>query len=203
MSELWYPSLARKSAIEIWPLCLDQMAFLSEGQAITEGVPMNLLPLLRDTVDELLARIIDFTNTREEVLAENIQNMHTPGFVPKDLAVGEFCGSLNHAIVEHVQNQRLVLRDTDNIEFGTDESLRARPVVDDYANRLLETNRDEYLKVQMRRLSENLLNRKIAQELLKQRQGTTPSFKQLATGRPKHRHTKATAFSLYWHKTQH
>jgi len=157
---------------------------------------MNLLPLLRDTVDELLARIIDFTNTREEVLAENIQNMHTPGFVPKDLAVGEFCGLLNHAIVEHVQNQRLVLRDTDNIEFGADESLRARPVVDDYANRLLETNRDEYLKVQIRRLSENRLNRKIAQELLNQRQGKTPSFKKLVAGRIKHRRAKAKVFPL-------
>lgn len=164
---------------------------------------MNLLPLLRDNVNELLARIIDFTNTREEVLAENIQNMHTPGFVPKDLAVGEFCGSLNNAIIEHVQNQRLVLRDTDNIEFGADESLRARPVVDDYANRLLETNTDDYLKVQIRKLSENLLNRKIAQELLNQRQGKTPSFKKLVAGRTKHRRAKAKAFPLSWHKTQH
>ncbi len=135
---------------------------------------MNLSPLITDNVGELLATIVDFTKARQRILSDNILNIHRSDFVPKDLAVDEFCRSVNAAIVEHIQNQRLVFRDTDNIKFGARASLEAEPVVDKYASELLgKDKKDEYVQLQIRKLLENLLNRRIAEQLLKQSQQAT------------------------------
>ena len=92
---------------------------------------MNLPPPATDNVSELLAEIVVFTQARRNILTQNIRDLDEPGFVPKDLAVEEFSHLLNHAIAEHIQNERLVLRDTANIKFGPNGSLRLKPVVDE------------------------------------------------------------------------
>jgi len=163
---------------------------------------MNLLPLITDNISGLLASIIEFTHTRQRVLTENIHNIHNAEFTPKDLAVTEFAEAMNEALIEHMQNQRLVLRDTDNIKFGANASLQAIPIIDEYASELLEQNKDEYLQLQINKLLENLLNRKIAAELLRQKQAAALSshhaIDKSATGqfRPKF-------VPLYWDKTQY
>jgi len=131
---------------------------------------MNLLPLLTDNITELLIKIIEFTQTRQKILIRNVKNIHSSGFVPKDLGVDEFCNLLNDAIDEHIQNQQLKLRDTKNIKFDISGSLKAKPAVDEYAKKLLEENQDEYLKLQIEKLLENALNQRLAAELLRQRQ---------------------------------
>ena len=133
---------------------------------------MNLLPLITDNIIELLIKIIEFTQTRQKILIRNIKNIHSPWFVPKDLGVDEFCNLLNNAIDEHIQNQQLKLRDTENIKFDISGSLKAKPAVDECAKKLLEENRDEYLKLQINKLLENALNQRLAAELLRQRQRT-------------------------------
>ncbi len=138
---------------------------------------MNLTALITDNITELLVKIIEFTQTRQEILTQNINNIHSPGFVPKDLVVDEFSDLLNNAIDEHIQNQRLVLRDTENIKFGIGGSFEAKPVVDKYARELLGEDQNEYLKLQMNRLLENLLNQRVAAELLRQKQGMISIFK--------------------------
>ena len=164
---------------------------------------MNLSSLVRDNVGELLVKIVDFTETRQKILMENMLNIHRSDFVPKDLAVLEFCQSLNHAIVEHIQNQRLVLRDTDNVKFGANASLEAKPVVDQHANQLLEENREGYLKLQLTKLLENLLNRKIAEELLRQKQQQIVTAKERATPQGKHRQKKTRVFPMCSDEVQH
>jgi flagellar basal body rod protein FlgB len=132
---------------------------------------MNLSSLIIDNITELLVKIIEFTQTRQKVLTQNINNIYNPRFVPKDLLVDEFSDLMNDAIDEHIRSYRLVLRDTENIKFGVSGSFDAKPVEDKYAKELLEEDRDEYIELQINKLVENSLNQRIAAELLRQRQG--------------------------------
>ena len=137
---------------------------------------MNLPLLITDNITELLVKIIEFTQTRQKILTENINDIHNPGFVPKDLAVGEFSDLLNNAINEHIQNQRLVLCDTESIKFGVSGSFEVKPVTDEYAKELLEEDRDEYIELQINKLLENSLNQTAAAKLLRHKQGMISIF---------------------------
>ena len=139
-----------------------------------EGSSMNLMSLLTDNITDILIKIVKFTQTRQKILIKNIINVQDPGFIPKELEVDEFSDVLNHAIDEHVQNRRLVLRDTENIKFGTSGSIELKPIVDEHGIKLLEEDRDEYIERQISKLWENSLNQKVAAELLRQKQGTIP-----------------------------
>jgi len=133
---------------------------------------MNLLSLVTDTdnITELLIKVIEFTQTRQKILARNINNIDCPGFVPKDLAVKEFCDLLHNAINEHITNRRPVLSDSENIKFGISGNFDTKPLIDKYAKELLEENQDEYLALQINKLLENSLNQRVAAELLRQKQ---------------------------------
>lgn len=137
-----------------------------------EGLRMNLTSLITDNITEILVKIMEFTHTRQKILTQNITNVNNPGFVPKELAVNEFSGLLNNAIDEHIRNQRLLLRDTENIKFGVRGSFEVKPMVDEHGKELLEENRDEYLELQITKLLENSLNQRVAAELLRQKQKT-------------------------------
>lgn len=138
---------------------------------------MNLSSLVTDNITELLVKILEFTHTRQKILTRNLNNIHSPGFVPKDLAVEDFCDLLNNAIDEHIANRRLVLQDTDSIKFGVSGNFEVKPIVDKHAQELLEVNPDEYLELQINKLSENSLNQRLAAELLRQKQGAISIFK--------------------------
>jgi len=133
---------------------------------------MNLTSLITDNITEILVKIIEFTYTRQKILTRNITNVNNPGFIPKKLAVNEFSNLLNNALDEHIRNQRLIMRDTENIKFGAKGSLEVKPMVDENSKELLEKNRDEYLELQINKLLENSLNQRIAAELLRQKQRT-------------------------------
>jgi flagellar basal-body rod protein FlgB len=135
---------------------------------------MNLSALLTDNVTEILFKIIEFTQARQKILLQNIINVRVSGFVPLELQVDEFSDLLKLAIEEHVQNDRLVLQDTDNIKFGLSGSFEAKPVVDEQSKELREENQHEYLKLQFQKLEENMFNHRFAAELLKNSQGTIP-----------------------------
>jgi len=133
---------------------------------------MNFTSLITDNVTELLVKIIEFTQTRQKVLTRNINDINEPGFVPKDLLVDEFSNLLHDAVDEHIRSRRLVLRDTENVKFGVSGRFEVRPVVDRYAVKLLEGDRDEYIELQINKLVENSLNQRVAAELLRQKQET-------------------------------
>ena len=137
-----------------------------------EGLRMNLTSLITDNITEILVKIIEFTHTRQKILTQNITNVNNPGFVPKELAVNEFSGLLNDALEEHVRNQRLILRDTENIKFGVSGSFEVKPMADKRSKELLEKNRDKYLQLQINKLLENSLNQIFAAKLLRQKQKT-------------------------------
>jgi flagellar basal body rod protein FlgB len=154
----------------------DLMSFLLRPNLNSKGLRMNLSSLVTDNITELLVKIIEFTHTRQKILTQNINNIHSPGFAPKDLVVDEFSAALNDAIDEHIQNQRLVLRDTENIKFGISGSFEVKPAVDKHAKELLEKNRDEYIELQINKLLENSLNQRAAAKLLKRKQGIISIF---------------------------
>ncbi len=137
---------------------------------------MNIPSLATDNITELLVKIIEFTETRQQVLNANINNMDRPGFIPQDLAVDEFCDSLNTAVNEHARTKRLVLCDTDNIKFGVAGSFKVKSTIDKYAKKVLVKNADDYLELQVNKFMENSLNQKIAKELLRQKQGIDSLF---------------------------
>lgn len=131
---------------------------------------MNLPSLVTDNITEVLVKIIEFTQARQKLLIQNINNMRSCGFVPKDLDVGEFSVSMDNAVNEHITNQRLVLCDTKNIKFGIDGNFEVKPITDKHAHKILEESRDEYLDLQINKLMENSINQRVATELLRQKQ---------------------------------
>jgi flagellar basal-body rod protein FlgB len=137
-----------------------------------EGLRMNLTSLVTDNITEILVKIIEFTQSRQKILTQNITNVNNPGFVPKELAVNEFSGLLNNALDEHIRNRRLILRDTEHIKFGVSGSFEVKPVVDENSKELLEENRDGYLELQINKLLENSLNQRLAAEFIRQKQKT-------------------------------
>jgi len=137
---------------------------------------MNLPVMITDNITELLVKIISFTEMRRKVVTDNINNMRDPNFIPTDLDVNEFSQLLNFAIDEHARNNRLVLCDTNTIKFGCGGSFEVKPIFDKQAKELLDKNLDEYLEFQINKLLENAINQRVAQTLLKQKEGTATNF---------------------------
>jgi flagellar basal body rod protein FlgB len=131
---------------------------------------MNLPTITTDNITEVLLKIINFTHSRQKVLIQNINAMHTGGFVPRDLPVDEFSRLIAQALAEHACSQRLVLQDGKNVKFGANGDFEVTPVIDEEARMLFEQNRDEYLRCQIIKMLENSLNQRIAVDLLKQKQ---------------------------------
>ena len=135
---------------------------------------MDLLSLIPDNVSEVLVRIIQFTDLRRQILHRNMRNVNAPGHVPQDMPVREFAEVLNDAIAEHLRSRRLLFRDTANITFGAHSSMRIRPTRDAHAHAVLQSDPDAYIELQVSKLMENALNRKVAEELFRQKCGTCP-----------------------------
>jgi hypothetical protein len=131
---------------------------------------MNLAALITDNVTEALIKIIEFTQSRQKVLIDNVNSLREEGFVPKDLPVAEFSSLMQDAIEEHMRSRRLVLRDGKHVKFGTSGAFAAEAVVDREAAAVLAESRDEYVQMQIEKLLENALNQRIALELLRQQQ---------------------------------
>lgn len=137
---------------------------------------MNLTLSTTDNITELLVKIIEFTQTRQKILIQNINHCNRYGFIPKDLAVDEFCNLINGAINEHSRSRRLLFCDTKNIKFGDSCRLEVRPTTDEHAQKLLEGNRNKYIELQINKLLENSLNQRAAAVLLRQRQEANSIF---------------------------
>jgi flagellar basal body rod protein FlgB len=134
------------------------------------GPSIRMPTAAADNITELLLKIIEFTQTRQKILIQNINQMHTGDFLPKDLPVDEFSNLMALALNEHSNSRRLVFCDGQNIKFGAGGSFDVTPIIDEQGKELIAKDRNEYLRVQINRLLENSLNQKIALELLKQKQ---------------------------------
>ena len=131
---------------------------------------MDLSSTTSDNLTEMLAKIIEFTERRQSLITQNIVNVNEAGYLPKDLDVTGFAELMTNAVTEHVRNEHLLLRDSANIKFGANGSFESLPIVDEEAKRLFQNDTRKYLKLQLEKLSENLLNNRIATQLLGQKQ---------------------------------
>ncbi len=138
---------------------------------------------IADNISDVLAKIIHFTQLRRQVLQDNLRKADVPDFVPEDMPVRELAEALNIAVAEHLRHRRLLFRDTPNIKFGPNNTMQIRAVLDPHAHQLLQTNRDEYTELQIRKLLENCLNRRVAEELLRQKGGTQACFSEWDFGK--------------------
>jgi hypothetical protein len=131
---------------------------------------MKVTSTTLDNMTEVLTRIIEFTERRRDLLTRNLFDYKNTGFRPYDMPVTEFAGCMTEAVAEHVRSERLLLCDREHIRFGEGGGFDADPVVDHNAEQLLTADLKQYLHVQIYKLSENLMNNRIAVELLKQKQ---------------------------------
>lgn len=131
---------------------------------------MNISTTVTDNMTEVLTRIVEFTERRRDVLTRNLFDYRQRGFRPQDLPVYEFASCMTEAVCEHVRSQRLMMCDRPHVQFDTDGRFDAQTVVDMDAEKILQSDIKQYLQMQIRKLSENLMNNRIAVELLKQKQ---------------------------------
>lgn len=127
---------------------------------------MNLSQTTTDNITEVLEKIITFTQRRNSLLTSNIEEVDDERLVPMDLDVEDFAGLMTEAILEHIQTKRLLLCDSDTTRFGSGGSFECTPVVDEQALFLLKRDQDEYICHQIKKLSENFINHKMATQLL-------------------------------------
>lgn len=128
---------------------------------------MNISSKINDNVTELLDKILNFVQRRKQQLTENITNVNTPGYIPKDLDVKGFADLMTRAVAEHMQSERLLLCDNEYIKFGPDGEFESIPMVDHHAYELLCRDSKAYLEIQLKKLAENLANYKAAREILR------------------------------------
>lgn len=127
---------------------------------------MDLSSLIRDNIDDVLVKIIQFTHIRHRVILENINNCHAVGFVPRWVDVEDFAKVISVALSEHQRIRRLVLCDSESVSFMPNGRLSIKLKIDTAARRLFEKDFDRYIRLQQQRLNENTINNKTACALL-------------------------------------
>ena len=127
---------------------------------------MNISSTVTDNITEILAKIVDFTGRRRQLLTANILNVETHDFVPKDLDAEGFADVMAQAVTEHMRSNRLLLCDSETLRFVEGGGFEALPVVDEQGQVLLERDKETYMQLQTDKLSETIVNNRIATELL-------------------------------------
>ncbi len=121
---------------------------------------------------QTLERVTQFTDARGRILSDNIANMSTPRFKPRDLNVNEFQKTLGTAISRRRKSHtpmtgRLRLRDTRELEFGRGRLSRVRPS-ESKEGILFHDQNNRDLERTMQHLAENVMAHNTAIQLMRQ-----------------------------------
>ena len=127
---------------------------------------MELSSLVRDNIDEILVKIIQFTHLHHNLISDNIRNCQTVGFVPQCIDVEDFTRVISIALAEHQENRRLALCDSRTVCFLPGGNFRLEPMIDVEAAQLVDSDFEAYVELQRTRLKENSINNKAACALL-------------------------------------
>jgi flagellar basal body rod protein FlgB len=133
---------------------------------------MDLSSLVRDNIDDILVKIIQFTHTRHSVILDNIRNCQSADFVPRHIDAEDFAKVISIALSEHQRTRKLSLCDSRTVSFSAGGQLSLNPQVDTAAQRLFKEDFDKYICLQKQRLSENMINNKTACALLSHKSGS-------------------------------
>ena len=123
-----------------------------------------------NNITEVLLRIIHYTERRRDVLTRNIFDYRQADYCPQDMPEAEFAQRMTEAVSEHIRSERLLFCDSEHVRFYGGGGFDIQPVPDAQAKDLLSRNVHDYLKLQIQKLSENLMNNRIATELLRHQQ---------------------------------
>jgi hypothetical protein len=124
------------------------------------------LSLIRDNIDEVLVKIIQFTHIHHKIILENINNCYSAGFVPRRVNVEDFAKVISIALAEHQRSKRLMLCDSDSVSFLPGGRLNIKLEMDTAARELFEQDFEQYLHLQRQQLKENTINNRTACALL-------------------------------------
>ncbi|MBW8016883.1 MAG: hypothetical protein FVQ82_11900 [Planctomycetes bacterium] len=130
---------------------------------------MKITTRQTDNVVEILSMVLEFTDRRAKVLHNNIVNVNTENYRPADLDAVAFADLMGRALSAHLISDRLILVDSEYIKFGPNGTFEAITVTDPHASQLLAADTKQYLKLQMKKISENLMNKKVAAQLIEQK----------------------------------
>ncbi|MDD5135151.1 MAG: hypothetical protein PHP01_07055 [Phycisphaerae bacterium] len=133
---------------------------------------MDLSSLIRDNIDDVLVKIIQFTHTRHSIILDNIRNCRAADFVPRHIDAEDFAKVISIALSEHQRSKKLSLCDSRTVSFSAGGQLSIEPQVDRAAQKLFEEDFDGYICLQKQRLSENMINNKTACALLCHKSGS-------------------------------
>jgi flagellar basal-body rod protein FlgB len=118
----------------------------------------------------MLEQTLSFTEQRHQVLAEDIANASTPGFVQRDLSVEEFQGSLRDAVKRRRQSASDIYapESGNTITFSGDSSVEAQPV--EYPNSVVFHDRGiRSMEYVMSEMADNAVAHNMTAQLLKGR----------------------------------
>lgn len=119
----------------------------------------------------VLERLIQFTGERHKVLADNVANISTPYFKPRDLDPASFQATLRDAIDRRRETSPnpvsgdLDLRDSRQVKFEGDHIV-ARPQASN-ENIMFHDENNRDLERTMQRIAENTLTHNAAIELMR------------------------------------
>jgi hypothetical protein len=132
-----------------------------------------------DNLTLLLTQIVEFTGRRRQILTGNLLHHRREGFMPRDLPLEEFTRCMTLAVSEHLRSKRLLFQDSSHLRFRLGGQFEADPVVDEQGLLLLRTDVRQYRQYQLKKLSENRFNARMAQQLLmrKRRRSAVPTEK--------------------------
>ncbi|WP_432799450.1 flagellar basal body rod protein FlgB [Poriferisphaera sp. WC338] len=117
-----------------------------------------------------IERLVQFTGERHRVLTNNIANLDTPYFKPRDMNPKEFQAEMRRAIGQRRRqvdplSGALAVRDTRHIDFRSDGiTSKAGPMNE---NIMFHDNNNRDLEVTMKDLAENTMAHNAGIELLK------------------------------------
>ncbi len=129
---------------------------------MVSGRQTELSSLVRDNIDEMLVRIIQFTNIHHNILTENIRNCRQNNFVPMYVDVDDFAKVVSVALSEHQRSKRLAMCDSRTIRFTLGGEFSVEPQTDIEAAILIEEDFQAYIELQKNRLKDNMSNNKTA-----------------------------------------
>jgi len=117
--------------------------------------------------------VMQFTEARQGILAQNIANIDTPYYKVRDLPVAEFQKMLGRAIDQSLQaGGPLRLRSTSHIKADPEGRLEFQPVERKDANLLFHDQGNRSIEQEMSEAVKNTLLHRVAVEVLRKQNET-------------------------------
>lgn len=117
----------------------------------------------------MLEKMLAFTEARNQMLAENIANITTPGYRAKQLDVPSFQNALKEASERQAKGCGKFEVESSQVETDEEGLLKVTPSDEPVENLLFQDGTNARIEKQMAALAENVMMHQASSELLKDR----------------------------------